>query len=326
VSDVLQYKLSGISPKSYEHPADSAATAALASVPGLDAVIRKLTEFQYERVVRQTLLGGALRTGPDQLRRVWEEAGHAREILDLPDEYDVYVAQDPIANAFTIGAGRPVILLNSGLVSLLEPEELRTVLGHELGHILSQHVQYVTALITLLGLGTVALRLPRLAGLPLLAVGAALLEWYRAAELTCDRAATLVNRDPLTTSRTLMVMAAGMPSKELDLNAFLRQAADYESWSSPIDRFARMRFELRLTHDMPVRRVSEVTAWVRSGEYDRIIGGSFVRRDREPPARKHANEAYRHYKERFAALVKEADEAVGDATGKVADWLGRKDA
>ena len=48
-----------------------------------------------------------------------------------------------------------------------------------------------------------------MAGLPLLAVRIALLEWFRAAELSCDRAATLVNRDPLVTCRTLMVMAGG---------------------------------------------------------------------------------------------------------------------
>ena len=45
------------------------------------------------------------------------------------------------------------------------------------------------------------MRLPLIAGLPLLAIKLALLEWYRAAELTCDRAATLVNRSPMTTCR-----------------------------------------------------------------------------------------------------------------------------
>src|SRR5919109_350453 len=46
---------------------------------------------------------------------------------------------------------------------------------------------YLTALEILLRLGT-ASRLPVIAGLPLMAVRAALLEWARAAELSCDRA------------------------------------------------------------------------------------------------------------------------------------------
>ena len=70
-----------------------------------------------------------------------------------------------------------------------------------------------------------------LAGLPLLAVRLALLEWFRAAELSCDRAATLVNRDPLVTCRTLMVLAGGIASRKLDLDAFIRQGRPTRSGS-----------------------------------------------------------------------------------------------
>ncbi len=94
-----------------------------------------------------------------------------------------------------------MVMINSRTAELLDAEELRTVLGHEAGHILSDHVLYRTALMILTSLGTSVVRLPLLAGLPLLAVKLALLEWFRAAELSCDRAATLVNRDPLVTSR-----------------------------------------------------------------------------------------------------------------------------
>ena len=68
---------------------------------------------------------------------------------------------------------------------------------------------YQTALVILLQLVPLG-RVPAPAGLPLLAIRSALLEWFRAAELSADRAATLVNRDPLVTSRTLMVLASGV--------------------------------------------------------------------------------------------------------------------
>ena len=91
-----------------------------------------------------------------------------------------------------------------------------------------------------------------MAGLPLLAVRLALLEWFRAAELSCDRAATLVNRDPLVTSRTLMVLAGGAASRKLNLDAFLKQAAEYEEWEPGWDKLARLRIELAQTHAFPV--------------------------------------------------------------------------
>ena len=123
----------------------------------------------------------------------------------------------------------------------------------------------------------------------------ALLEWYRAAELSCDRAATLVNRDPLVTCRTLMVLAAGMPSKKLNLDAFVKQGIEYEEWEPGWDKLSRLRIELGQTHAFPVKRVHEVMRWVRSGEYDRIVGGEYVRRGDPVSARAEAGEAFDHY-------------------------------
>jgi hypothetical protein len=39
------YKLEGLSPRAFQHPADRAATAALQQVPYLDAVVRRLNEL-----------------------------------------------------------------------------------------------------------------------------------------------------------------------------------------------------------------------------------------------------------------------------------------
>ena len=92
------------------------------------------------------------------------------------------------------------------------------MLAHELGHILSDHVVYITALNILLSVGKA---LAFFFGIPFRAVTAVLLEWYRATELSCDRAAALAVRDPEIVCRTLMVTAGGMPASDLDLDAFM---------------------------------------------------------------------------------------------------------
>ena len=321
-------RLKDISPKAYEHPADRAATAALQSIPMLDVVVRKLIEFGYERALRQELLAGSVRLGSDQLSAAWamHRAAYAR--LDMEVVPELYLTQFPIANAAAIGSERPMVLINSRTVELLDEEELRTVLAHEAGHVLSDHTMYRTALLILLLAGASLMRMPALANLPLLAVRLALLEWFRCAELSADRAATLVNRDPLVTSRTLMVMAGGASSRKLDLDAFLRQAAEYEEWEPGWDKLNRMRTELGLTHAFPVRRVSEVMKWVRSGGYDRIMSGEYVRRGDPVDARAEAGEAFDHYAERFRALFRElgagvanTGDKVADAAEKLSEWL-----
>ena len=55
----------------------------------------------------------------------------------------------------TIGAGKPIVVLNSGdRSSCSTMTSSRRVLAHEVGHILSDHVLYRTALPILLRLGT----------------------------------------------------------------------------------------------------------------------------------------------------------------------------
>src|SRR3954464_11923272 len=324
-------RLKNISPKAYEHPADRAATAALQQIPMLDMVVRRLIEFG-ERSVFQQLLASAVRLGDDQLPEVWASHRASLPRLDIAFVPDLYIVQWPITNAMAIGSKQPIVVINSGTVSLMDEQELRTVLAHEAGHILSDHVLYQTALFILLQLGTSTLaRLPFFAGLPLLAVRLALLEWFRAAELSCDRAATLVTRSPMTTCQTLMVMSAGTASRGLSLDAFVRQANEYVDWEPGWDKLMRFGRELTQTHPYPVRRVSELMKWVRSGEYDRIVNGEYRRRDQKADARDEAGDAADYYADKFRDIFAEAEvgarkvgQSAGDAADRLADWLKQR--
>lgn len=312
------YQLKRISAKAYEHPADRAATAALKTIPRLDRVVRLIIEYGYERAMRRQVLGSAVRLGEDQLSHVWHAHARAYATLDLDPVPELYLTQFPMANALTLGAGAPIVVVNSELVQLLDAEQLRGVFAHEAGHVLSEHVLYRTALVILL-------RLTALPGvpLPLFPLQAALLEWYRAAELSCDRAAALVVRDPVAVCRTLMVLAAGAEAQNLDLDVFMRQGVDYREKASPFDRFSRLLADLQLTHPMSVQRVHELTSWVQAGDYDRIIGGEFLTRDEPVSPREQAGEAAAHYAARFRDTFKELGDSVGDAGAQLADWLRR---
>ncbi|MEA2399097.1 MAG: hypothetical protein QOK25_2653 [Thermoleophilaceae bacterium] len=317
------YQLKGISPKAYEHPADRAATAALKAIPHLDTVVRKVIEFGYERALRRSVLGSAVRLGEDQLAHVWRAHSRAYATLDLEPVPDLYLTQFPVANALTFGAERPVVVINSELVRLLDDEGLRAVLAHEAAHVLAEHVLYQTALVILMRLGTGA-RLPLLAGLPLMAMRTALLEWSRAAELSCDRAAALVTRDPMVVCRTLMTLAAGEAAGELSLDAFVAQSVDYSEKGGGVDRLSRLFLQLGLTHPLPVKRVQELLEWVREGHYDRIVDGEYLRRGEEWTVREEADAAGTHYADRVRGAFKDAGDSIADVGKQLGDWLSRQ--
>jgi hypothetical protein len=171
----------------------------------------------------------------------------------------------------------------------------------------------------------ILLRISALPGipLPLLPLRAALLEWYRAAELSCDRAAALVVRDPVAVCRTLMVIAAGAEAASLDVDVFMRQGQDYREKASPFDRVSRLLIDLGLTHPMSVQRVHELMEWVRSGEYDRIVAGEYPRRDEPASVRTEAGDAAAHYAERFRDTFSDLGGSINDAGQQLAEWLRR---
>ncbi len=281
------WKLEAISPRAYQHPADRAATAALHKVPYLDEVVRKLISLGYERALRAFSLGSSVRLGQQQLPAIWVLHRQVFNSLDLEPVPDLYMTQFPLANAYTIGTDKPIVVLNSELVRILDEDGRRVVLAHEAAHVHSDHVLYQTALLILVQIGS-SVRLPLLAGLPLFAIRLALLEWFRAAELSCDRAAALVTRDPNAVCRTLMTIAAGEAAEDLNLDAFIAQGMDYSEKGSGMERLTKLLQDLHLTHPMPVRRVRLLLDWVHEGAYDRMVRGEYLRVGQEASAREEA--------------------------------------
>jgi Zn-dependent protease with chaperone function len=317
-----------ISPKAYEHPADRAATAALKAIPMLDTLVRKLIEWRYERALRQFYLGNSVKVSEQQLPELWAAHTGVSRVLDMPDIYDLYVSSPVLGGAQVVGSGKPMIVIDSQLLQRLRSGEQRVVVAHELGHVLSDHVLYMTALNILMSASG---GLPFFLGIPFYAVKAVLLEWYRAAELSCDRASTLAVRDPRIVCRTLMVTAGALPVEELSLDAFMTQAMEYEAWDDPSDRVRRFFHEIGQTHTYAVRRVSEVLKWVQAGEYDRIVRGEYRTRDDDVDVREEAGEAFEFYAQRFRTIFREVGDNVtqlgsqiGGLAEQLADWVRKR--
>jgi hypothetical protein len=267
-------------------------------------------------------MGNAIVIGPDQVPALWESYVHCTTIFDIDPVPQLFVINEPINNAMTVGAKTPIVVIHSSLAAGYESNEVQTVLAHEVGHVLSEHYYYTTALIMLHNFVRGALPRSLLLGLPVRAMYLALLEWARAAELSSDRAAALIMNDPLEPCRVLMRLAGGaLPGMNFD--AFLAQCTAYENEDDLFSRHSRFWMELNMGHPIAVRRVKELMAWVQSGDYDRIRGGAYPRRGHEPPPSSEFNDAVEHYRARFVGFLDRTGENVQDLGRKLADWLRR---
>jgi Zn-dependent protease with chaperone function len=273
---------------SWEHPADRAALQALRAVPGVDELIRKvLGLLGGERGIRLLFQGNAVRVGSTQFPRLWELHAEVTTSFDWPTVPELYVSQTPFFNAGAYGVEAPFIVVHSAAIELLDDEELRVLLAHELGHVISGHALYhtIAAILAMMSLAA----LPVLAGLAVLPIRLAFLEWSRKSELSADRAGLLGGQEIVVSQRLDMKMAGGGRGAsftgQLDVEAFMRQAHEYASSSEGLDVIYKLLSTLALTHPMHTVRAAELQRWVATGEYDRILRGEYTRRGTEAKER-----------------------------------------
>jgi Zn-dependent protease with chaperone function len=273
---------------SWEHPADRAALQALRAVPGVDDLIRKvLAMLGGERGIHLLFQGNAVRVGPTQFPRLWELHNEVTATFDWPTVPALYVSQTPFFNAGAYGVDAPFIVIHSAAIELLDDEELRVLLAHELGHVVSGHAFYhtIAAILAVMSLGA----LPVLAGLAVLPIRLAFLEWSRKSELSADRAGLLGGQEIVVSQRLDMKMAGGGRGAaftgQLDVEAFMQQAHEYSSSSEGFDVIYKLLSTLALTHPMHTVRAAELQRWVAGGDYERILRGEYTRRGTEAKER-----------------------------------------
>ncbi|MER7278313.1 M48 family metallopeptidase [Dactylosporangium sp. CA-139114] len=318
--------LTGISSRAWEHPADRGALVALRELRGFDDVLKSLHALWNERAWRLQFLGNAIRVDHRQYPRVHRLLAEAAASLDLAELPELFVQQDRSINGMCIGMSKPFIVVNSGSVELLDDDELRCMLGHELGHLVSGHAVYRTMVMILTDWAV------RLAWLPvgsmvLRAIVAALMEWWRKAELSADRAGLLACQDPAASLRLAMKLAGGGDLSEVDTTAFLEQAAEFDRAGDLRDSLIKIRMVTARSHPMPVARAAEVRAWIDSGEYQRILSGDYPRREDDGNASvseeiKAAAASYRQAFSRSQDPLVSLLRKLGDGAADVGGWVG----
>ena len=318
----------GISSRAYEHPADRSALVALRKAEGFGEVFKKLNSILKEPSGRLILLAEAVQVSQQQFRRLDELLTDACLALDVPDRPAFFVQQDPGMNAACWGLDRPTILITTGLLEVLDQEELRFVIGHEVGHAFSGHGVYRTMLAWLTNMANNLGWVP--GGAFAINVLITLLrEWFRKSELSCDRAGLLVGQDLDAGIRALMKLAGGAHLEEMNPMAFLDQAREYESGGTIKESFLKILQVKDRSHPMTAPRALELTRWVEGGDYRRILNGDYPHRDEDQNASfraeaKNAGESYvNSVKNSTDPLFTKLRSFAEDASG-VGDRIGQK--
>jgi Zn-dependent protease with chaperone function len=276
----------GISSEAFRHPLDRQAEQALRSLPGFDLIARKFVEFVYERPQLVYLMGNSIQVGPRQYSTIYQMFRECVRDLDIYPEPALFVSQNPQANSYAMGQDHPYIVINSGILDLLNEAEIRAVLAHELGHIKCGHTILIQMAMWAMNAASIISELTFGIGN---FVGQALIyaffEWRRKAELSADRAAMLVLDDLNTVMSTMMKISGGSNkyAHECSLQEFIKQSENYQALDedglNQVYKFLMYSGAqgMMLTHPFPVERVHYLQSWVVSEEYQQIKNGNYER-------------------------------------------------
>jgi len=268
-----------ISYQSFTYPGDEEALAALKRVPGAPQLLTYLQENFTEQLIYVENNEQMIRAGTGSFGSLHKLLVRCCEILSCPVP-DLYVTNSPIMNAYTVGHRRTCLVLHSALVEAMTADELCFVMGHELGHIKCGHGLYrqlgdlliqswdaVSALIPVPGIGMI--RIPLLI---------AYWEWFRRAELTCDRAGLLCVQNAPTALTGLGKLAGRISGMEDEFNvdSAIAQAGALQEVNKLVLVVSIMN-SAQNTHPFVPSRLKQIREYAASPEYQAVLRGEYQR-------------------------------------------------
>ena len=195
----------------------------------------------FIRMERQKMLGNAMQVEYSDYAWLRDWANVTAADLGLP-RVEIFVTQNPVINAYAFGFMNPYcIVLHSGSIRYLTPDELKAVVIHEMGHIKYKHTVAMLYLQPFLALPFVSSVSGWLAGF-----------WQRRTEYTADRLALTYTEDPELVKNALVKVHIG-PDVAEGMNETARQWQRYTA-NRPMNRFAQTLSD----HPYLVRRLDHI--------------------------------------------------------------------
>ncbi len=252
------------------HPLDKAAREKLEGIPGFSIAVKSYLKIGLETYLHGINIANKIRLSQTQLPNLYNILPPICETLGIK-EPEFYLEMDPYPNAYTSGDTITAITLTSGLVDMLNEDELIAVVAHECGHIACRHVLYGTmAQLLLDGTSKIVNAISR-------PMQIALAYWMRRSELSCDRVALLISKNPQTI-QNLLIRIAGGPSritKNINVEEYAAQSKEYCSileeskWNKVLQYYAIMY----RPHPFNAVRLNEILEWSKSDQYKNILEG-----------------------------------------------------
>ena len=260
-----------VAPQDYEHPRDRALGRALQQNRLYRSLTRKAgpqINAQVAAICLGPLLSQSVEVTPQQFPHIHALFAEMVAIVDIKPMPRLFLHGGALPQASTIGIGSQAYVgISSALARELDDAGLSFVLGHELGHIRSEHSRITTVA------ALIAEESRRNPFAEDQSFAEAYLEWSRVAEITADRAGLLACQDEQVACRTLLTILLGSRSMALEVN--LDEYLIVQSGQIELNAEALL-FQRQNEHPLIPFRMRELIEFSRSSSYKHLISHAML--------------------------------------------------
>lgn len=308
----MELKFNKLSPEEYGHKLDLEILSPIEKTKGTDE-LKKWFKKLWPKVRQQTiaLCGSNFHITQGSSPELYKLTNSTADTLCIDSKLYFYVEEGYHINSYTLKDKEATyVVLTTGAVDRLTKGELKFLIGHELGHLISGHVDYHMLLAFLPESGKDILRASEVVQkltkkgfakfmgifnknnesnndqkdptktteiIEVVSGLTRLNEWNRISEYTADRVGLLACQD-INVALSALMKISGLPQSyyaDASVEEFVKQANEFkQTYGGNYDSLLKDLDVLDEDHPWLIRRAAELLDWYNSGEYSRLIESS----------------------------------------------------
>lgn len=185
----------------------------------VEKILSQSSYNQGGESLRSAMEGHSFKVEKRLMGHLYDLLYGVKEKLGFKDPVDFYITGDSTVNAWTIAAAREgephIVNINSALVNLMSDDELRFVVGHELGHLMNKNTEMLRLIGFVFPRGTV----------PPLVLQYKIRLWEQLSELIADRFGYMAVESLPACLSAFFKMTSGLDINKIDMqvDAYLEE-------------------------------------------------------------------------------------------------------
>ena len=237
----------------------------------IESLLKEAKIERFENEWKYILEGHSFKVTQAMASRLYNLFHEVQQRLEFKEDIDFYVTNSPEVNAFAISSLEEgeanIININSGLIERMDDDELKFIIGHEIGHLISKNAQ-ITKVIRFV--------YPESDKIPILLYHKVNL-WNKLAELTADRYGYIASPRLEKIISNFFKLSSGLDPERInfDYKAYLAEN------EAIVEYFKENRGKNVTSHPINPIRVKALEAFSNSQTYQWIAKGEELKAEEQ---------------------------------------------